>query len=163
MDHNEMLKMQRQLDDVISKTHNLNRKEIMNEKNLALLIEFAEFSNELAAFKYWKNNKQINPEAVYEEFADVLHFIFSFFLSSGVKKIENIKIDPIIDVVKSSNEWFKIASNIVKDEKIDIDILMKTYSLLLSISKFYNLDDQKIQEAYIKKNKINFKRIKNNY
>lgn len=163
MDHNKLLKMQKELDSEIQKAHNLFERNIILEKNLALLVEFSEFTNELAAFKYWKKNKNVDSELIYEEFADVLHFIYSFYIMKNVTEINNIVVNDINDGIRASLQFHKMASEIVNEDAIDINKLNDSFSILLSIAKFYNLDDKKIEDSYIKKNKINFDRIKNNY
>ena len=173
MDHKKLLEMQRELDNEIRKNHNIeemDKNDILRKKTLALLVEFSEFTNSLSDFKYWKKNKNIDVDHVYEEFADILHFIYSFYLLTPEEfNNSQIVIEDCGDPIAASLEWFKISETIInwnndsKSEVINIDNLNKSFGLLLSIANKYEMNIDRIEESYIKKNKVNFQRLLNNY
>lgn len=101
-------KLQKELDDLVAKNHNIDWKEVFGKKCVALAVELGEFLNESCYFKYWSTNqkprtfvalfhgwdtkewkdengethvKAINP--LLEEYADVLHFTISIGLDLG--------------------------------------------------------------------------------
>ncbi|MDE7395736.1 MAG: dUTPase [Clostridiales bacterium] len=57
--------------------------EWMQRKAIALLVELTEVLNEVN-YKWWKNPKEIDANAVKEELVDVLHFFVSMCLSAGL-------------------------------------------------------------------------------
>ena len=77
MNYTKLLNLQKSLDDTIHKAHEVSIEDIWKERTVALIVEFSEFANELSVFKYWKKNKEIDKSKMYEEYSDVLHFIFS--------------------------------------------------------------------------------------
>ena len=164
MNHNKLLKAQKKLDKIIKEAHNINPGKIKNKKNLALLVEFAEFANELQDFKYWKKNKNVNIDNVYEEFSDILHFFYSFFLEFGISDINSIEYKKVDDGIKASKMFYYHASQIwtSKDSNND-NKLKKSFSLLMGIASYYQLDEKQIELAYLRKNKINFDRVEKNY
>lgn len=55
----------------------------MQKDILATMDELTELLNELN-YKWWKNEKPLNRQAIHEELTDVLHFFVSMCLRSGM-------------------------------------------------------------------------------
>lgn len=59
----------------------------IQKESLAIISELAELLNEVN-FKWWKNPKEIDREAVVEEIVDILHFFVSMCLKAGISADE---------------------------------------------------------------------------
>lgn len=71
-------------EDIAVRRHLDYSYEVWMQKNiLATMDELTELLNELN-YKWWKNPKPIDPDAVREELVDVLHFFVSMCLRSGM-------------------------------------------------------------------------------
>ncbi|MDD2421448.1 MAG: dUTPase [Heliobacteriaceae bacterium] len=66
----------RQLEDITFE-------EWIQKETLALMSELAELLDEVN-FKWWKNPKPVDREAVKEELVDILHFFVSMCLKAGI-------------------------------------------------------------------------------
>lgn len=149
---------------ILKKAQDINHDITMEQRNrqsiIALLIELGEFMNELETFKYWKQNRKNNTQALMEEFADVMHFMISWAVTLKIdSNIEPLIInqDPneqYISCLKSVVEWF--------DEPSAKNV---AYScrLLLGICELMGIDYEDIEAAYMAKNKINYDRVANKY
>lgn len=81
-----IFRMQRALNDDIIARRGLS--DIPDEvwiqrQTLAMLSEMAELLDEVN-FKWWKNPKPIDPDAVRGELVDILHFFVSMCLKAGM-------------------------------------------------------------------------------
>ncbi len=78
--------MQKALNDDIRARRNLTGftdEEWIQKQVLAMLSELAELLDEVN-FKWWKNPKPVDANAVREELTDILHFFVSMCLSAGM-------------------------------------------------------------------------------
>ena len=78
--------MQKSLDDDIVRLRELNDipKDVWLQKEvLAMISELSEVLDEVN-FKWWKNPKPLNDDAIKGELVDVLHFFVSMCLKSGM-------------------------------------------------------------------------------
>lgn len=81
-----IFKMQKALnDDIIARRElqSVSNEEWIQKQVLAMLSELSELLDEVN-FKWWKNPKQVDPDAVSEELTDILHFFVSMCLSAGM-------------------------------------------------------------------------------
>ncbi|WGI36411.1 dUTP diphosphatase [Mesomycoplasma lagogenitalium] len=133
---------------------------LANKITLAIIVEIAEFANEIQTFKYWKLNKNINKEKIMEEWADIIHF-----LSSCANKLElESEINPFV-ASDNVNFQFKHAFKAAVEfqENFNKENLRKLYSLILGFLNILNVKEQELIDAYFKKVEINLKRIENKY
>ena len=81
----EIFSMQQALDrDIAERRHlDFSYETWMQKDILATMDELTELLNELN-YKWWKNPKPLNGEAICEELTDVLHFFVSMCLRSGM-------------------------------------------------------------------------------
>lgn len=81
----EIFTMQKSLNDYIIEKRNLNfsKEEWIQKGSLALIDEITELINEVN-YKWWKNPKEVDDNAVKEEIVDMLHFFVSICLYAGV-------------------------------------------------------------------------------
>lgn len=92
----EIFAMQKTLDEYITDTRNLNdgkysKSDWIQKKCLALIDEVTELLNEIN-YKWWKNEKPINEQAVKEELTDILHFFISMCIDAGMTGEELFQI-----------------------------------------------------------------------
>lgn len=81
-----IFEMQRALnEDIIERRHlqGISDEEWIQKQTLAMLSEMAELLDEVN-FKWWKNPKPVNSDAVQEELTDILHFFISMCLRAGM-------------------------------------------------------------------------------
>lgn len=82
----EIFAMQQALNEDIIKRRGLtgiSDEEWIQKQTLAMLSEMAELLDEVN-FKWWKNPKPVNRDAVQEELTDILHFFVSMCLRAGM-------------------------------------------------------------------------------
>lgn len=80
-----IFQLQQSLDDDIASRRNLDfsREVWLQKEVLAMISELSEVLDEVN-FKWWKNPKTIDDEALKGELVDVLHFFVSMCLKSGM-------------------------------------------------------------------------------
>ncbi|HIQ64042.1 MAG TPA: dUTP diphosphatase [Candidatus Avichristensenella intestinipullorum] len=81
-----MFRMQQKLNEDIIRRRGLegiSNEEWIQKQTLAMLSEMAELLDEVN-FKWWKNPKPIDADAVREELVDILHFFLSMCLCAGM-------------------------------------------------------------------------------
>jgi len=61
----------------------ISLEEWVQKEVLAILVELGELLEEVN-YKWWKNPKPINREALKEEVVDILHFLISLCLKAGI-------------------------------------------------------------------------------
>ncbi len=82
----EIFRMQQKLnEDIIARRGltGISDEEWIQKQVLATLSELAELLDEVN-FKWWKNPKPVNKDAVQEELTDILHFFISMCLRAGM-------------------------------------------------------------------------------
>ena len=82
----EIFMMQKAFDDELMQRRHLEHisfDEWMQKETLAMVSELCEMLME-TNFKWWKNPKEVNMDAVQEELVDVLHFFVSICLKAGM-------------------------------------------------------------------------------
>lgn len=81
-----IFQMQQKLnEDIIARRGltGISDEEWIQKQTLAMLSEMAELLDEVN-FKWWKNPKPVNQDAVREELTDILHFFVSMCLRAGM-------------------------------------------------------------------------------
>lgn len=80
-----IFEMQKLLDDDIASRRGLNfsLEEWMQKEVLAMLSELSEVLDEVN-FKWWKNKKPLDTDALQGELVDILHFFVSMCIRSGM-------------------------------------------------------------------------------
>ncbi|OFI06610.1 dUTPase [Clostridium acetireducens DSM 10703] len=163
MNLKELFVLQKELDNHISKEHNLYNKNLLSKKILALQVELGELANETKCFKFWSNKKPSNKEIILEEYVDCLHFLLSIGLDKSFNDIEVINpknestyemADYFLNLFVDINDFFVCSC---KDQYITLfeDFLMLGNHLCFS--------EEDIKNAYIYRNKINHNRQINVY
>ena len=85
----KIFEMQKLLDDDIAARRHLefSTEEWMQKEVLAMLRELSEVLDEVN-FKWWKNKKPIDDNALRGELVDILHFFVSMCIRSGMSADE---------------------------------------------------------------------------
>ena len=81
-----IFQMQQKLnEDIVARRglEGISDEEWIQKQTLAMLSEMAELLDEVN-FKWWKNPKPVNQDAVREELTDILHFFISMCLRAGM-------------------------------------------------------------------------------
>ncbi|MGY5139597.1 dUTP diphosphatase [Mycoplasmopsis gallinarum] len=163
MNLKNIYEMQKELDKKIGERTDLNLPKPKKSKKaqvLALLVETAEFANEVQSFKYWKANKQINENKILEEFADVLHFLGSL----GYQYKVDSDIEPLVaseDVNDQLSVLFSSITNAMHN--LNKYVIAEIIALALGTVKILGYSNEEILKWYEIKNKINHERILNKY
>ena len=81
----KIFEMQKLLDDDIAARRNLDftTEEWMQKEVLAMLSELSKVLDEVN-FKWWKNKKPLDTDALRGELVDILHFFVSMCIRSGM-------------------------------------------------------------------------------
>jgi len=81
-----IFELQARFDKALIEKRNLGHikpEEWIQKEVLAMVSELGELLNEVN-FKWWKNPKEINYNAVKEELVDILHFLVSMCIKAGM-------------------------------------------------------------------------------
>ena len=154
----EMFDMQDALNKQIMKEKGL--KEInIDDLNLALIDEIGELTHELKpTWCWWKINVgEVDNDKVLEELVDCLHFAMTKRLM--IDSVDEEKASHILDFswrLFSSTET--VSELVVKASSIRNPL---TPLLAVGFKLGYSFED--MYDEYIKKNKVNYERLKNGY
>lgn len=170
----KMQKMQKLLDDNIVKNNNVEGMNLFERKVISLDIELSEFFNEVESWKYWKKHK--GKDNIIGEASDALHFILSLAndLKYELVKPTNLIRKPNM-LINDSENWIdhslitrymgKIKKHLWVDFNTSKDpfILNVIFKEMIKILNILGYTFKDLENAYIKKNKINFERQKGDY
>lgn len=157
MNFKRLLKIQKGLDKHIGESKGLDMSAHVVDRNVALMIEFNEFLNEVPElFKYWSNKKMDRDKAL-EEYVDGIHFLLSLANDLGVEGYEYTEPD----VEGMSNLILTINGKISRLlETKDFESLMNDF---LYLGYYLGFTDTDIEEHYEEKNKENYARQDRGY
>ena len=157
---NKIWEMQKALDSTILENNNLNYSNTFKNRSLAFIIELAEFSNETREFKYWSKRPASGKDILLEEYIDGIHFIVSQAIYFECKKKYELEKSSL-SIVELTIETFRLSSLVVKEPSKKL--VESIINLYLQIGIYYGFSNEDIMTHYIKKNKINYQRIQDNY
>ncbi|UOR11974.1 dUTP diphosphatase [Halobacillus amylolyticus] len=152
--------MQQQLDKHIESTHNLEAVDIVDNKILALLVEIGELANETRCFKFWSKKTASSKNIVLEEYVDGLHFILSLGLDLGIR----YQTSTLNDVTNETQAFLTIFTTVENfKRKKDQASYTELFTAFLSLGEILGFQEEELQEAYKRKNEVNFKRQDEGY
>lgn len=160
----EMFQMQRTLNKNILDEFG---EEAMTEEKLELAIidELGELTHELKGDWCWwkKSQAPVNRQRVLEELVDVYHFVMT---SEMMRKYSST--DEVIDNILNRYEFPINHFNELRKERLDCvigDISVKVDKLgpLLHLTECLKFSFDEIYLEYLRKNNINYERLKNGY
>lgn len=161
MDWSSLYKMQKQLDNYIESQHDLTDKDLFQEKYLALLVELGELANETRCFKFWSTKPRNEEAIILEEYVDGIHFILSLGLDKGFQYLSETHQS----TDSSETEQFNLVFNSCvafkqQPTQINYERLFISY---LQLGELLGFGEKAVQEAYLKKNEINYERQNQGY
>lgn len=161
LDITQLLEQQKKLDDEILRIHELTRKETIQRRILAFIVELSELANETRSFKFWSTKGKNEQSIILAEYVDGIHFL----LSIGIDVKEE---DFIIEAEENRcelNEYFVSLYQMSIQLFDDYSYLQyrSLFALYLSLGECLGISDQEIMIAYQEKNKINHQRQEEHY
>ena len=163
---NKVQEMQKELDKYIHEKH--GKEFDLNSLILATIVELSEFANDSRSFKYWMND-QTPKESLLEEAADVIHFMASLHnhlkinLTETVYNIESIEeVNRNIICIVQGISMLSVYDDKNKDIFIEYE-LSNSWERFLGVCKYFGFSKENLFEAYLEKNKINYKRQEEKY
>ncbi|MBT2638536.1 MULTISPECIES: dUTP diphosphatase [unclassified Bacillus (in: firmicutes)] len=158
-----LFKMQKALDQHIESQHKLEHEDLFDRKVLALLVEIGELANETRCFKFWSVKPPSQTEIILEEFVDGVHFILSLGIECGFESLESITQNGS-EETDTSKQFLSIYKSVHKfrnsRRKEDYEQLFQGY---LKLAQMLGLNEDQIEQAYIKKNEVNYERQRKGY
>jgi dimeric dUTPase (all-alpha-NTP-PPase superfamily) len=133
--------------------------EMVDKRIYAFKVELAEFSNETAWFKYWKQSHKMDLAKVIEELADCIHFLLAIGIYRKYRKF----------VPKLNWERWEANTNsalyrAIMDNPISSSGQWKdAFEQLIAIGVKLGFEIEQIQLAYYLKNQENMERQMRNY
>lgn len=161
MDWNRLFKMQAQLDKYIEENNDLSGTDVFQAKYLALLVELGELANETRCFKFWSKKPKNETAIILEEFVDNIHFILSLGIEKGFQFAGMTKEEIATSETAQFTNIFAACVHFKEDPTAyNYENMFKQFLQLGNLLGFSETD---IQEAYFKKNKINYERQNQGY
>lgn len=156
MNWKRLFSMQNDLDQYINQKHNLMDQNLFQEKYLALLVELGELANETRCFKFWSTKPRNKKEVILEEYVDNIHFILSIGIEKGYI-FESISFEKSkLKETEQFNDVFKSCVTFYNDPTRENYIQM--FQSYLQLGNMLGFNEKDIQDAYVKKNEINYNR-----
>ncbi|MCJ7839803.1 dUTP diphosphatase [Lederbergia sp. NSJ-179] len=159
----EWFSMQQKLDQYIEAEHGLQDRSLFDEKILALLVEIGELANETRCFKFWSKKPASESDVILEEYVDGIHFILSLGLELGFAEhsFSVVSHEGNEDLVTGFLKIYQRVEQLRQSRSLrDYEELLRGY-FILGQSLGFTIDDA--QQAYKKKNEINYKRQEEGY
>lgn len=153
---NEMLEMQKALDEYITKNNGITKIE-KSRLQMALIDEIGELTHELKGDWCWwkKTQKPVDRNKVLEELVDVWHFVLSYHNHFGGVLTRWLEKDYIEQIIYNMDVYDIISHMITENPRKLFRCIELTYKLGFEIDDVY--------KAYIEKNKENYERQKRGY
>ncbi|WLR56115.1 dUTP diphosphatase [Mesobacillus subterraneus] len=163
MNTTTLFKMQKALDSHIESQHGLENEDLFDRKVLSLLVEIGELANETRCFKFWSVKPASERDVILEEFVDGVHFILSLGIECGFEDLETIMQSQLdeFDATKQFLAIYEYAQEFRNSRsKEDYVQLFQGY---LKLAQLLGLNEDQIEQAYIKKNEVNYDRQQKGY
>ena len=161
MDWNTLFTMQAALDHYIEENNDLENTDVFEAKYLALLVELGELANETRCFKFWSKKSGNDAAVILEEFVDNLHFILSLGIEKGYRFNGSVLQDITVTQTEQFANTFAACVHFKQEPtKHNYEQLFIHY---LQLGSLLGFNEAEIQEAYFKKNKINYERQNQGY
>lgn len=161
----QFLKLQADLDEFCAEKRNTHKPYTNEHQNgdmlIACLVEIGELANELAFFKYWKKNKNVNMDKVKDEFADVMHFILALNNIDELQPKIGATLKGVYDKTFKTEDMQMMFHSLYK---LVIEFESgKALIYLMTIGKSLGMTYDDIENAYDTKQKTNYERMRGDY
>lgn len=161
----EMLQMQAKLDEAIMKEYELKK---INERNLtfAILDEVGELTHELKGDWCWwkKSQAPVDEEKVLGELVDIWHFVLSHQNHFGSGE-EELRAEE--QLIENAKRYFREIKTFLKGIiylLADLTCITEgKLERLIAITEYLGFSVEDVYKAYCKKNKVNYRRLKEGY
>jgi dimeric dUTPase (all-alpha-NTP-PPase superfamily) len=169
MNVKKLCEMQKVLDDRIIKEHQLEDKDLEENKILALLVEISELANETRCFKHWSTKGPSEESVLLEEYVDSLHFFLSIanHYQYDVDRLYDLYVNDFKPSIKQTTLVTAFKVNMEKilkmEKKQDGFYYIDAFAAYLNLGKMLGFNWDQIEQAYMRKNEINHKRQDNGY
>lgn len=159
----KLFDMQAGLDRYIEENHQLQNEDLFNRKVLALLVEIGELANETRSFKFWSVKGSSEKKVILEEFVDGIHFILSLGLECGFQGQE-LQLEKRTSSQDVNEQFLKIyqAVSIFQTTK-NLSDYQHVFEYYLQLATLLGIEYEEMEQAYIQKNEVNYKRQNQNY
>jgi len=157
----ELIPLQKELDDEIAKNHNVTYESTFDRRLLALLVELGEFANETRCFKYWSLKGPNTKEIILDEFADGMHFFISLGIHLGVERFTHTFKVREKDLTKQIILCYKQIA--VLHENFTPEQYGAAFGDFLNILPLFGFEGSEAIAAYKKKMEVNHKRQETKY
>lgn len=161
MNWEKLFSTQKQLDTYIEDTHDLQEVDIFQEKYLALLVELGELANETRCFKFWSIKPRNDKSVILEEYVDGVHFILSLGLEKGLRYEANELKASSLSETEQFNAVFEACVTFKNDRSQGN--YHNLFTKFLQLGALLGFTEEDIQQAYFKKNEINYQRQNQGY
>jgi len=161
----KLFDIQAKLDEAITTEKGLIGANLLNHKIAALDVELAELLNETRCFKYWSEKGPAEKSVILEEYADCLHFILSIGLALEIE-ISTKNLSDAFTVFDRDmiNQYMQIKAFLVVlwdyEQPNDYFNLLREF---IRLGAMLGFTWSEIEQAYINKNEINYKRLESGY
>ena len=165
MDIKKLFSMQRELDQSIQSGRQLGNEALLERKLLAFHVEVCELANETRCFKFWSDKPSSDPSVILEEYVDGIHFLLSVGLEYGFE--DRIDLKNWTDKVEAktlSEHFHEVIEAIAFLRKSgDFPAYRHTCRTYLALGEALGYSSADVEEAYMQKNEVNYKRQENGY
>ncbi|WP_147532577.1 dUTP diphosphatase [Bacillus marasmi] len=163
MNLEKLFTMQKGLDSHIEAQHNLQTEDLFDRKVLALLVELGELANETRCFKFWSLKPASEKEVILEEFVDGIHFILSLGIEAGFT--DEINLNDEKPQAESLTEQFLTTYATIEQfrQSKTRQAYQEMFQECLYIAQLLGFTSAEIEQAYIKKNEVNYERQEQGY
>ncbi|MFF2450459.1 dUTP diphosphatase [Neobacillus sp. NPDC058068] len=163
MQFEKLFEMQKALDRHIEEKHGLLNEDLFNRKVVALLVEIGELANETRCFKFWSVKPSSAKDVILEEFVDGIHFILSLGIECGFDaeqmelKMHGLSLD-------ATDQFLRVYElvNIFQQAK-NLSSYIDLFAAYLVLAEQLGFTEGEIEQAYFRKNEVNYQRQQNNY
>jgi dimeric dUTPase (all-alpha-NTP-PPase superfamily) len=179
MDLDKLYKLQAELDKTILENEKkrtgkeIDKDLLLNQTILALQVEVAELANATRCFKHWSTKGPESKERILDELADVWHFYLSIgnqldyklpkkfflpdeeynYLVGNDTNIEIIFIKLFADASLLVIEGGEV--NLIYYDAVGMSINI--------LGRFLEFTEEEIEQAYLKKHEVNYRRQEEGY
>src|SRR5699024_11084878 len=111
--------------------------------------------------KFWSKKPRNEANIILEEFVDNIHFLLSFGLDKGYRFTGNV---PASNISSETEQFTRIFASCVRfKEEPTAKHYEEVFQQYLQLGKLLGFSESDIQEAYFRKNKINYERQDEGY
>lgn len=161
MDWKALYSMQEQLDNYIEEKHDLLNRDVFQEKYLALLVELGELANETRCFKFWSTKPRNEKSIILEEYVDGTHFILSLGIEKGYQYDGRKRGGISQTETEQFNNVFGACTAF--EQEPTKENYVSLFDNYLQLGELLGFTEADIQNAYLKKNEVNYARQDQGY